>query len=367
MQKYSYHHETLDVLTQFCAAFDDCFIYRYTKGREAKEKINVRYIFGPKDRIIHDIVTQNEQFTLPVIAINQTSIKRDPSRVSNKEKYMHRHLKDGSNNIARIPQPIPVILTLDVSIVAKFKEDIDQIVSNFIPYCNPYFIIAWKVPASFGMDFIDELRTEVTWSGDVSFENPTNLDAQDKYRIVGSTSFTLKAWIFPPDELPQAPIYTVRADFVVSDIHSKIFNIEDYQELPTIDYTHTDVITISAFPEFTNVFYTLSGDNIPVIEDITINGDRLNNFLINGKRFDYNNSWYLSSGNTTLNLDYEEITTARFPTISGYKLPESFITVYTDNIAVVSLSSDYIQSGRYTIVTANSAGWTRMGKDLVVI
>ncbi len=307
MVKYSYHREQYSLLNQFVAAFDDTFIFRMTKTGEPKERIDVRYIFGPKDRIIHDIVNQNKQITLPVVAMNQTSIKRDASRMQNKEEYIYRPSMGGSHNVARQPQPIPVILNVECSILCRYKEDIDQIVSNFIPYCNPYFIIAWKVPESFGMDFIDEIRSEVSWSGEVTYENPTNLANSEKFRIVGSTAFSIKGWIFPADVLTQAPIYVVRTDFKVANLENRIYTYDDLHSLSAVDYSTTDVITVSAFPEITNVFYTTSGSNIPIREDSTINSDRGNNFLVNGKRFIYNNTWYLSSGDTSLSLNYQTL------------------------------------------------------------
>ena len=89
--------------------------------------------------------------------------------------------------------------------------------------------------------------------------------------------------------------------------------------------------------------------------------------LISGKRFGYNNTWYLSSNSVEVPLNYQEIVTAKFPTISAYRLPETFVNVYSDNVATISISSGYMGTGTYTLVTANSAGWTKMNTDLVVI
>ena len=213
MEKYSHHFETEDQLTQFVAAFDDMFLYRYDKDRVAREKIAVRYVFGPKQRVLYDIVNQAKNLTLPVISIEQTNIRRDSARIQNKDQHMYRpHLND--RNISKIPQPIPVNYDINVSFVANYKSDIDQIVSNFIPWCNPYFIISWKIPEGFQLDFTDELRSEVSWSGDISYEYPIDITAQDKYRIVGNTSFTIKGWMFPALETPVAPIYVVNTNFV---------------------------------------------------------------------------------------------------------------------------------------------------------
>jgi hypothetical protein len=350
------------MLTQFVAAFDDCFVYRYTKDRVAKEKINVRYVMGPKQRVMYDIVNPAKNITLPVISIEQKNIKRDASRVQNKDQHMYRpHIND--KNISKIPQPIPVIMDIDISILANYKEDVDQIVSNFIPWCNPYFIISWEIPKTFGMDFTDELRSEVSWSGSVDFENPIEITGNDKFRIVANTSFTIKGWIFPALETPVAPIYVVNSNFFAVGTGADLYSYDSYPALSAVDYTTTDVILISAYPEITNEFI----NGRPFYESITVDSLNNNNFTFYGKRFNFENKWYLSSNNIIPGLHYEEVKTFKYPTISAYKLPDNLITTVSDNIAVVSLSSEWLSSGNFTFVTSNSAGWVTNQYNVVVI
>lgn len=349
----------MSTLTQFTAAFDDCVVWRYDKNFEKKEKINVRYIFGPKNRVLYDIVNQAKNITLPVVSIDQTNVKRDSSRIQFKDqKITRRNLSD--NSISRIPSPIPVTMDLNVSIVANYKEDIDQIAANILQWFNPYIIISCKIPEEFGMDFIDEIRTEATWDGAVNYENPTNIDASEKYKIVGNTTFNVKGWIFPALETPQAPIYVVNTNFVAVSSGSILNGYDDFWSLSANNTT--DSILISAYPEITNTFYK----GIPIFEDITISSVQDHTFTFYGKRFGFNNSWYLSGDNIST-FTLEEINTFRFPTISAYKIPESYITTVNDNIAVVSMNYTVLSAGNFTFVTSNSAGWVRMDSDVVVI
>lgn len=350
----------MDCITQFVAAFDDAFLYRYTKDFEQKEKINVRYVFGPKQRVLYDIVNQAKNITLPVISMEQTNIKRDSSRIQFKDQKITRSNINDNNSIARIPTPVPVTMDINVSIVANYKEDIDQIVSNFIPWCNPYFIISWKVPEEFGMDFIDELRTEVTWGGVVDFENPTNIDHSEKYKLVGNTTFNIKGWLFPALETPQAPIYVVNTNFVAVSSGSILNGYDDYWSLSGQDTT--DVIMISAYPEFTNIFYK----GIPIFDNISISHSQEHIFTFYGKRFGFSNNWYLSGYNVG-GFVFEEIDTVKFPTISAYRIPNNYITTVNDNIAYVSMGYDVLSSGNFTFITSNSAGWYKMNTEVVVI
>lgn len=354
MEKHSYFREQLNVLTQFTAAFDDCFVYRYSKDFIAKEKIHVRYVMGPKNRVLYDIVNQAKNLTLPVISMDQKNIKRDSSRIQFKGGKITSY-NSFNQDVKKIPSPVPVTMDVDVSIVANYKEDIDQIVSNFIAWCNPYFIITWKVPEEFGMDHVEELRTEVTWSGSVDYETPINIDNTEKYRIVGNTSFNLKGWIFPVVESPTAPIYVVRTNFVAVS-SSDALHYDNYPSLSQLESTET--ILISAYPEFTNCFI----NGLP-FDSLELNDISYQTFTFFGKRYGFNNSWYLSSNNviSVSGLDFEEIRTARYPVISAYKIPDNLITTVNDNIVTIRFGSGYsnLSSGDYTFVTSNSAGWAK--------
>ena len=58
MKKEAFHFEIKDLLTQFIAAFDDVVIKRHNKNRQAKQEIEVRYVFAPKQRVMYDIINK---------------------------------------------------------------------------------------------------------------------------------------------------------------------------------------------------------------------------------------------------------------------------------------------------------------------
>lgn len=338
-------------MTQFTAAFDDTTVYRYTKAGVPKEKIKVRYVFGPKQRVMYDIVNQDKNITLPAISMEHKNLKRDSTRIQFKDqKYSRPNYSIGS--VSKVPTPIPVSMDVEVMIASPIKEDIDQIATNIVAFFNPYLIISWKVPEEFGMDFIDELRTEVTWSGSIDWENPLNITNTDKYIVVASTSFSVKGWIFPPTESTVAPIYVINSNFVALSSETNIYS---YNSLVNqMDENNTDNILISAYPEFINYFI----NGIPY-EQLSINNLEGNTFTFYGKRFGYNNTWAISADSVIPGLEYIEIDTAKFPTISAYKIPDYLITTYTDNIATISFETNLLSGfvGDYTFVCSNSAGW----------
>ena len=349
-------------MTAFVAAFDGVFVNRYdATTREAKEKISVRYINGPKHRVLFDLTDKAKNLTLPVVTIEQTGLTRNTSRVLAKNQSMFRPSIGSSadKRTAKIPVPVPVDLDVNVSIIAYFKEDVDQIIQNFIAYCDPYLIISWKIPEEFGVDFIDEIRSEVQWDGNISYNNPKDLSPDTKWRISADTTFKIKGWLFKEQLDKSAPIYVVNTTFN-SVAKNTSFSYDDRYYLSGSD-ANVDTVMISAYPEITNIFY----GNIPKFESFSIESSNDNIFTFYGKRFDYNNSWYLS-GSFGSNLQLSEIVTAKGSTISAYKLSDDVITTYNNNVVSISLSSNYLSSGMFTFVTSNSAAWTSSNISVTV-
>ncbi len=200
MKSQPYDFEIKDIMTQFIAAFNDVTINRYNKDRDVQDKIRVRYVYAPKQRVLHDLINKNQHITLPAIAVSISSVSRDESRVFNKifGSFIHTGQEDDSVGTTSdfMPSPVPVNISVSMSVLARYQSDMDQILSNFIPFSNPYVVISWKVPSKFATD-VQEIRTEVLWSGDVSLTYPTDLEPTQPARIAGDTSFTIKAWLFP--------------------------------------------------------------------------------------------------------------------------------------------------------------------------
>ncbi len=145
MKNRAFHFEIKNLLTQFVAAFDDVVISRYNKNREARQNIEVRYVFAPKQRVMYDIINKAQNLTLPVVAINLTGVTRDNDRVFNKlaPSYIPAQEKEASKVSSKFLLPVPVNLEVSMSILARYMADIDQIISNFVPYNNPYIIICF--------------------------------------------------------------------------------------------------------------------------------------------------------------------------------------------------------------------------------
>ena len=140
----------------------------------------------------------------------------------------------------------------------------DQIISNFVPYNNPYIIISWKVPEEMvenGFPVPQEIRSEILWNGNISLNYPTDISALEKYRISGDTSFTIKGWLFGDPTFPVNNIYYVNSNFYsVSGVDANMVALsESVFNYPLSSALVDDVefVRLSAYPQITDFNYQL--------------------------------------------------------------------------------------------------------------
>jgi len=208
---YNYNFEIRTLLTHFAAAFNDVKIKRFDGKKFEKEVIKVPLTYAPKSHILNDIIGLTDTVRLPIIAVEITSQSRDNERIKNKIDDLTYKNSSGNFSVLRaIPWNISVTLT----ILAKYQEDVDQIIQNFAVNNNPYAIISWQEPKS-GR----ELRTEILWDGNISFVYPGKDQGPKSppFRITATTNFTIKGWIFKTISENAKPICMINTDYAFTD------------------------------------------------------------------------------------------------------------------------------------------------------
>jgi len=227
MRYSTFNFEVKDLITQFMSAFDEVVVKRFNSKRQSQKFIDVRYVYAPKQRVIHDLINKSQHIQLPVVTAEITGMQRDEKRVFNKidgfQFPKQYSITSTGATYDEMPPVNPVNIDVKMSILTKYQMDMDQILTNFVPYANPYIILSWKIPQGSKANdpFIDddapiqELRSEVLWDGNISMEYPTELNATQVYRVSADTSFTIKGWLFtkPPTDGP-GTIFDVSTNFV---------------------------------------------------------------------------------------------------------------------------------------------------------
>ena len=363
MKNYTYNFEIKDLLTQFVAAFDDTVIKRYNSNRASEQEIDVRYVFAPKQRIMYDVVNKAQNIQLPVVAVDLVGVSYDTDRVFNKLNNFDNY---GSVNTgSAIRTPTPINLTVNMSILCRYMQDMEQILSTFIPYADPYIVIAWKEPVSDELDSaVIEIRTEVLWDKSIALKTPTETTYSDKFRIVADTTFTIKGWLFRNINETVNPIYFIEQNFIDT---SPTFNFT--QSVSSLDYDsffdsltatcNIDTISLSGIPEITNVYFNTSASLLPADGPITITSEAYtyNNVSYTLLGANYNKTEFVMlSSNSTLTTSFTSLSTPYTGAVEGYLLPAANWTVLSDEVINITLPV-LLDSGKFDIIIKNPAGW----------
>ena len=365
MKKYTYNFEIKDILTQFVAAFDGTVIKRFNNSKQERQKVQVRYVFAPKQRVMYDIINKAQNITLPVVTVDLASVSYDSSRAFNKVSKIHTFLTEDKS--VSMPMPTPINLTVNMSILGKYMQDVEQIITNFAPYTNPYIVITWKEPSLEGTPI--EIRTEVLWDENITINCPTETTYNEKFRVVADTSFTIKGWLFKDPNVADKPIYFIENNYIAVDAN---WNIN--QPISALDYDnffeqfkndpnsslYTDTINISGTPTTDGVFYNTPGGLV----EATFNGPvklntqtQSNSFIITGDNYSRTTAVLLSSNNTSITDNLTSFNTTYTGPVTGFLLPDSNYNILSDNTINVSIP-ELSGSGNIDIIINNPAGWT---------
>lgn len=339
MRNEGYYFEIHDLINQFMSAMDNIVIRRYNKDRAAQDRIAVRLLYSPKSRTLSDLTNKAGVITLPAVSTSIAGISRNPNRQFNKIHGANFFDIDNPLLSQKMLQPIPIDITMSVTIWARFQQDIEQIISNFAPYFDPYIIISWRLP------FLpnQEIRTEIEWNNNVTLTYPQPLQANTLERWEADTSFTIKGWLFKEHK----------------DSYKNIFKIESLYS-PDFSFSEesTDYFTISARPQIGSL-----GDvwMIPL--------STLKDIEIYGKQFQFTQEVYLSANN----IDVFSITpssfnlfanvsslSALYPEFVGF--PVEFV-INSDNYLTVPFPSAQ-NTGLVDIIIVNEAGYGKLTTDV---
>lgn len=253
------------MLIQFLAAFDNVVISRFNdRERVTGQNIQVKYVYAPKQRVLYDLINPGQNLVLPVVAVNITSIARDENRVFSKNSGFLAPSMASKNTILPVSPyyktPVPVNISISMSVLTKNQIDMDQIISNFVPYNNPYIIIAWKVPEIFNPVYEQEIRTEVLWDGNISLNYPLEINNTQKAQVIADTSFTIKGWLFPYVDRPVKNIYKIDTSFYAIKKGTNI-DYTNYFDLSALGLSvqedrevfYSNTTTVSGYPKFTDI------------------------------------------------------------------------------------------------------------------
>lgn len=370
MKTWTYNKEIQTLIEQFTSAFNDIVVKRFAKDSNTPQsQFKVNFVYAPKQRVVETLKKPAPGgLTVPVVAINIASLQRDPNRIFNKNNGFNIDALSIAGEerefVKGIRQPVPINIGVNMTIITKYQTDMDQIISNFVPYCDPYVVISWKLPVAYGKDY--EIRTEVLWSGSVNVQYPTDLGANQSFRITADTSFTIKGWLFKSTDYVETykKIYVINSDYVPVNQNDIISD----NLITDLDQYETSSISISARPQIRYVtptsLYFLSGSNT-TDKGIEIYGESFTNLT----------NIYLSADNPNI------FTTpvSNFNPFSGTYMEQTYpsfnaipVSAFSYDSGLIYFELPQLKTNLFPydypitldLIVQNEAGYGRMIKDI---
>lgn len=333
------------MVTMFMNAMSDIVVKRFNVHKKPQDQIKTRLVYAPKQRVLNDLLNKDQNLQLPVMAVSIGGMSRDPQRVFN--KLLGTYNLTDSYAFERERMPLPVDLTLNVSLMTKFQSDMDQILTHLLPYINPYFTVSWRTPGRQN----HEIRSNVFWGGNVSIQYPIDLNATTIARVVADIPFTFKGWLFQakPDE-HIGSILTIHSDYqnVNPNVtYDSLLDVEKpFQSTESSDYIEYIGVPPQPF----------------VVVPYTATVGTAQHFVIYGAGFTKTKNVYLSgipvSAVSTLQDPFSSVPelSALFPPFGAYKIPENMWS-YDGNNAIAFTMPSADKSGFMDVIVEGPIGY----------
>lgn len=356
MNAYTYDFEVHTMSTALMNAFSDIIIKRFDVNKGSRDQIKTRIVYAPKQRVLLDLLDKDQNLQLPVISVNIGNIARDDTRVFNKILGTY-HTPPGKSYSVHEPGVLPVNVTYNISIMTRYQQDMDQILSHLLPYINPYFIISWRTPSRPD----HEIRSKVTWDGGANVQYPIEQNASQVARVVADLTFVFQGWIFQRAEEIEN-IYTFDTTLVAAGA----VPFDELIQTDTALLSTVDTIAVERF------VYTVIPPKPKFVDPTYAAIDIAQKFEVWGTGFEMITNVYLSgypvSGVSSIQDPFKDSMSlsANNPSFFGVKLLTSDWTYDRYNNYLTFKSPAMNVSGRIDLILENIKGYGKLTNNVPI-
>ena len=191
MKYRSFNEELLIATALLINIFNDIIIDRRKHGLKrdfskpvslkeiAQQKIEIPCILGDRSHILRSLENESGKYKLPLIILSNKSIKTDTNRMVDLhsdvfyQQDSQFYELDPEDPLYK-PQQLgkrraqPMIRDFDMTIITKYKEDLDQIISNWAVFFRPDVYVKWWSPRRVG----ETINSEILWNQSISYKKP---------------------------------------------------------------------------------------------------------------------------------------------------------------------------------------------------
>jgi hypothetical protein len=229
---YFYHSHIRKTVAIFGTLFNNINVQRKDTNGTSVNNVKVPLSYGPKQKFLArlfeepDLNAPEVAIRLPRMSFEITGMQYDTSIKLNK---MNTIAQPNIHGQSTIRNPVPYIISFQLSIYAKNQDDALQVVEQIIPYFNPEYVVTIKeIPSLNVSRDIPIVLQSVNYSDD--YEG----DFTSRRVLIYSLDFSMKTFFYGPITQNQG---------VIKDA---IINTRDYDNRAMIQEVETMVNPLNA-------------------------------------------------------------------------------------------------------------------------
>lgn len=143
MLNRTFNHSSIKrYITTFGNIFNEIYLNRYDAQGNVVQTIPVPIKYGPRDKWLAQLAdptqTKPVAVQLPIIAFHMKTFEYDQVRKLNPMNRVNTVTQDRSRKNTHY-QGVPYKLGMEVYIIAKYREDANQIIEQILPYFTPSY------------------------------------------------------------------------------------------------------------------------------------------------------------------------------------------------------------------------------------
>ena len=181
-------------------------------------------VLGNRSRIFKGLEnpTKSANYKLPLIIIQRTGIVKNNDRlanINNEVKYSaHSKMRDYN-----LYTPVPIDITYQVTVVSKYQEHIDRVVSNIIPFFNKDLFVRSEHPKFEGLYFTSQVIMDDT----LQEEHPDEIDPSSDDVVTMTMTFLYKTYIFSGNKKAILRPKTEISTYLSTIVSSYVYELTD--------------------------------------------------------------------------------------------------------------------------------------------
>ena len=292
-----------------------------TNSQGVTSWLKVPCIFGQRSRILKGLENpeRKSMYKLPIIVINRTGYSRQGDRLNSLHNEVKYEISPSRRDFQKLT-PVPIDISYDVSVIAKYQADIDKIASNFMVFFNSNIYVSQEHPKFQGV----KLHNEIIMADSVSEEHPDEFDGTADDIVTSTFQFTFKTYLFGGTTHMQKRPGSAVSSVISTFISSYVYEFKDDSEvLSYLNSEQHSKLSTALTAEVTEPITTLVNisddtydDGVPVIRTIDVG------FYAVPKKADIDK--YIIS------VDEELITKHEHYTYPAYISSKNYVSGYVD-------------------------------------